>query len=456
MWQTLWKILKCSRGQMAIFVALIFQVLFVFFAMVINIGLLVHDKINLQNSVDLAAYYAASKQAEVLNALGHINFQIRQSYKLLAYRLRVVGGFGYIGHPAHDFYPGAYTESLHTAPIGEGSSVLIAEQPAVCITHRQWKDFADGERESLCRSATNVVTEIPSVPVIFALNPLNAATSNYIEQIKQQIGETCRRGGLANWRYAAMINYIFKRDVAKRKVGFLTLATSLAQTETNFKDLDGNDVKEGVIKTLTKNLTAGNRSGLSGEEIYFYNSLGSGAQNSRPQWIAEQTINPIIRYILHQTPQGTSCANYFETISTFPSDVNIADPGGAFRMYIGEPANTDINHSSKGFEKNPWHMAYVAVRAKTTPRLPFSPFGGAVELKAVAFAKPFGGRIGPWETVSWQRGADKSNPGARAIDPLAVPRNDRLQPSGNMAQDTIFLPNYSKYPGDKFGSAGSP
>ena len=56
---------------MAIFVALIFQVLFVFFAMAINIGLVVHDKINLQNSVDLAAYYAASKQAEVLNVIAH-------------------------------------------------------------------------------------------------------------------------------------------------------------------------------------------------------------------------------------------------------------------------------------------------------------------------------------------------------------------------------------------------
>ena len=51
--------LSNEKGQMAIFVALSFQVLFVFFAMVVNIGLIVHDKINLQNSVDLAAYYGA-------------------------------------------------------------------------------------------------------------------------------------------------------------------------------------------------------------------------------------------------------------------------------------------------------------------------------------------------------------------------------------------------------------
>ncbi|HEX4922761.1 MAG TPA: pilus assembly protein TadG-related protein, partial [Bdellovibrionales bacterium] len=48
-------IVSNRRGQMALFVALLFQILFVFFAMVVNVGLLVHDKINLQNSVDLGA-----------------------------------------------------------------------------------------------------------------------------------------------------------------------------------------------------------------------------------------------------------------------------------------------------------------------------------------------------------------------------------------------------------------
>ena len=64
---------KGERGQVALFIALIFQVLFIFFAMVINIGLLVHHKINLQNSVDLAAYYGAMKQAEMMNVVAHMS-----------------------------------------------------------------------------------------------------------------------------------------------------------------------------------------------------------------------------------------------------------------------------------------------------------------------------------------------------------------------------------------------
>ncbi|RYZ91686.1 MAG: hypothetical protein EOP06_06380 [Proteobacteria bacterium] len=85
------RIARGETGQMSIFIALIFQVLFVFFAMVINIGLIVHDKINLQNAVDLGAYYAAQRQAEILNEIAHINYQIRQDYKLLVWRYRVLG-----------------------------------------------------------------------------------------------------------------------------------------------------------------------------------------------------------------------------------------------------------------------------------------------------------------------------------------------------------------------------
>ena len=54
---------------------------YIFFALLINVGLLIHHKINLQHSTDLAAYYGAMKQAEEMNAIAHINFQMRQAWK---------------------------------------------------------------------------------------------------------------------------------------------------------------------------------------------------------------------------------------------------------------------------------------------------------------------------------------------------------------------------------------
>ena len=94
------KTLKNKNGQMAIFIAIIFQVLFVLFAMSINVALVVHDKVNLQNAVDLAAYYGAQKQAEMLNVIAHQNYQIRQAWKLLSWRYRVLGQYGVGGQPS--------------------------------------------------------------------------------------------------------------------------------------------------------------------------------------------------------------------------------------------------------------------------------------------------------------------------------------------------------------------
>ncbi len=75
--------------------------------------------------------------------------------------------------------------------------------------------------------------------------------------------------------------------------------------------------------------------------------------------------------------------------------------------YIGtrDPVNDPYNYSM-GVEKNPWCMAYMGVSVKTAPKIPFSPFG-SVTLKARAFYKPFGGRIGPWYYSRWPSGSDK-------------------------------------------------
>lgn len=72
--------------------------------MLINVGIFVHHKINLQNSVDLAAYYGAMKQAAV-NAIAHINFQIRQSMKLMTFRYRHLGQFGDLQYPGRPGNP---------------------------------------------------------------------------------------------------------------------------------------------------------------------------------------------------------------------------------------------------------------------------------------------------------------------------------------------------------------
>ncbi len=132
--------LKNRKGQIALFIALIFQILFMFFAMVINVGLLVHHKINLQNSADLAAYYGSMKQAESMNAIAHVNYQIRQSWKLLAWRYRML-------RTAGDFEEHPYDKVNRTLKGGDDDGINPSAQgfydaPSFCITYVPFKPTA--------------------------------------------------------------------------------------------------------------------------------------------------------------------------------------------------------------------------------------------------------------------------------------------------------------------------
>ncbi|MBU6375542.1 MAG: hypothetical protein KGQ59_06065, partial [Bdellovibrionales bacterium] len=65
---------------------LIATTFFLFFAFVVNTGMLVHAKINLQNAADVAAYAGASVQARQLDAIGALNYDLRRQYKRFLYR----------------------------------------------------------------------------------------------------------------------------------------------------------------------------------------------------------------------------------------------------------------------------------------------------------------------------------------------------------------------------------
>jgi Flp pilus assembly protein TadG len=166
---------------MAVFVALLFQVLFVFFAMIINVGLLVHDKINLQNSVDLAAIYAAQKQAEVLNAIAHTNYQIRQSWKLLAWRIYVEGDLGRDNHLVKRLRQNDFPEALDTNLV----------MPSVCVAHSDWSDTMKNTGNA-CKDAKIRIPTIPKVKVVFP-NPTNQMIDEFLERQKKIFQESSIR-----------------------------------------------------------------------------------------------------------------------------------------------------------------------------------------------------------------------------------------------------------------------
>jgi hypothetical protein len=410
---------KGERGQMAIFIALIFQVLFVLFAMAINVALVIHDKINLQNAVDIAAYYAAQRQAELLNVIAHENYMIRQSYKLLSWRYRALGAAGAAGHPWRS---------------GGGTEVEYGLEPAVCVVHAyNWRDT--DPKQELCRDPNVRIPPLPIVPIISPL-PFNAIFTAFSIQMRAQAARNCEALGGYNWWYSR-----------NRKQMIRGLAQGLSGgAGGDFTDLNGNSVKNGAGQTFSKNLTYSNQ-----QSIVSFDMMNSLQGVPREKWLSEVLIQPSILYV-DPSSSGGGCNGSAQSVSQLPREgfgeaAPVAQP-----LVPWSQSNFLVNNDyqfSLGVEKNPWVMAYVGIQAQTAPRQVFFPFGDAVMLRARAFAKPFGGRIGPWYGSRWPRNGTQS--GGEETDPL-VP--ERLGPNGDLvasANNRRRLPNYSRFPGDTLG-----
>ena len=67
---------RARAGQMAVVMALVLFTLVIFMAFATNMGILVNDRIRMQNAVDLGAYSGAHTQAQALNRMAYLNDEI--------------------------------------------------------------------------------------------------------------------------------------------------------------------------------------------------------------------------------------------------------------------------------------------------------------------------------------------------------------------------------------------
>jgi len=475
--------LRNSKGQVAIFVALIFQVLFVFFAMIVNVGLLVHHKINLQNSVDLAAYYGAMKQAESLNAIAHINYQIRQSFKLLTFRYQQLGSAGTVAsetnkHPYRNDGRGITRED----------DKPLDFDPAFCTSYTPW-ELVRGD-ESYCKDPQNLTVPLPGVPAFgraMGLTAFQGPIIAFAEELKKKSSQYCEYSMSMNWLQLAKFIAAYKYDVRNRKQLLLGIANELSKDDP--RDIQGDSIKEGVYKTLMRNLSYPNQEGLKARfgdkgtgsgnqevDFKFENSFANGdcrgnpTEVSPPGWMKEVFIFPVYAIFDGKCRASGNTkiefeAGYLNVKATpdispniraaFPELVPLATQ---LAEVASEFSTSDPNQlmfrTSMGFEKNPWCLGYVGVSAKTTPKIPFSPLG-SITMKATAFAKPFGGRIGPWYGTVWPSGSDQSDPAkpTDAVMPTRIAPQIQITSFDpkRLQQERRIFPNHSRYMGDTIG-----
>ncbi len=459
--------IKNRRGQVALFIALIFQILFLFFAMVINVGLLVHHKINLQNSVDLAAYYGAMKQAEGLNSVAHMNYQIRQSWKLLTWRYRMLGSGG-------EFHKHPYSKTRR-AIIGDPGDMInyadaeqaaFQETPAFCITYIPFKPMPAGENTCKDMAQNRGITVFSPPPIIAAHQVFSSVIKATSEALRDKVVERCKIFGAVNYEMLARFMVTYNLDQSDRMHAIALLSQGMSKSTEDFYDIDGENASGGIEKTLRNNLTSANNN--SELKVSIYNSLGSadcgidkGAGDDQPaKWLTTTKIYPAFAYTdtdcsaskIRTVPRvlTNSAADFPKHLAGLPNEqtVRTLAPWVGYRSDIKDRFNFSL-----GVEKNPWCMAYVGVSASTVPKIPFSPFGG-VKLSARAFYKPFGGRVGPWYKEGWARGSKLSDVGDK-IDKNVPPRVADLSElqglNGDITQLRNRAANYARFVGDIIG-----
>lgn len=231
----------------------------------------------------------------------------------------------------------------------------------------------------------------------------------------------------------------YKIDVAQRKMLAISLARRISEPKDTMKDLDNELIKTGIENTLKKNLTYQNKDSVT---IEIENSLSNekcgnpGDKDMPPRWLAEKFFWPIYWCFVSKCEGETTEYTGLPVVSNpfhpgadakIVSAANQADWKPLMQEvfpFLEEPlgiAKLNYYKSTSGFERNPWCMSYVAVKAKAKPKIPFSLPFGQVEIEARAFAKPFGATMGPWEKSRWSQSSKNSDSGD-VVDPVLPPR----------------------------------
>ena len=449
-----------ATGQLSIFAILIFQTLFMFFAMSLNIALVVHDKINLQNSVDIAAYYGAMKQAEMLNAIAHINYQIRQSWKLLVWRYRVLGSIGTI-----NAYPSSHASNMDTEYRPITYPGRLPGPYFFCLGHDEWGKYIgrlSSAQDLLCTKMNHAISSMTVPAVTGTLGSFIGMLTGVRDMAiatNTRLRDMCNIYGYNSWLFGVMSVVHFRRDQNARKYMMHELARVMSGARFNHphgSDIDGNSIEMGVRKTFIKNLSFINKNSFnkSTSKLKHFNSLSNPQPRSPGNWLIDQPFYDMALYS-RIFRQGSDCKKELSFLYTPPPSATgpqVATLLNEIAPLGSDPwpqcAQTKKCLPSAGMKKEKNFIIFYSLKAEIDyGNQIFLPFSQNITLKARAFAKPFGGRIGP----DTHENGDRADP---RLPPHPPPPHMPTSLS-EMDFDINYAPNYSRYPGDPYGLRSS-
>lgn len=421
-----------QQGQISIFFSASLVVLVSIIAFVINIGLFVKAKINLQNATDAAAFSGAAVQARQLTKIAYLNWEMRNIYKEWMYKYYVIGnlnivdvknagngGSGTVSYrmePDENAITGAVVEDRYNIPAVcvhlEGSETNICRRyaipglpefgssnlPGAEEASRAFMDLLIGTKIDDCveRTKLNML-----VATTWAYNVLGLNTDDTLGQRGPAILAD-RQGAWPKAVELAMrirnLEFAMNRPPETRRVCNQPGATEKISCNTAITQIT--DENKLGNERLVKAFYAGYRNiggSYEGDEMKNSFTLTEIPPKFKPDEPATSASNLLIpsekignykKYFVDLKLMMVNYAIFYAAmIPRADGDVSGAcDVSKAAIPVPGYPL---------GFYKNPDLVTYYAVRGEAVFEGMFNPFNDDIRMTAYAAAKPFGGRIGP-------------------------------------------------------------
>lgn len=429
--------IKGNRGQLSIFMGITLILVMGMLAFIVNVGLFVKAKINLQNATDAAAYAGAATQARQLTNIAYVNWEMRNTYKEWMFKYYVLGQLGLFPYNlAEDKLTGGQIVSfkLPTPPVSGATFKDLYNVPSICIHNN---------------SKTNIcpIFSLPGIPRFAAIGVAGISEIHeaFVDKLAEEKGKDCSIRSKMNYLTALTWAYGSGKEdmpeaplIATNRPGAWPEALELAMRMRNLEMIVNRPAIAKITRQSVVQLQNVNgQIGLNERPLKAfwsaYRNLSGGAYKdnksndelTRNFELSELAPNPFLANPLSASgflipdkfSYGDSgikaTSKQYLDLQLMP--LNLATMFSTFADTATNNAGMDgvvmdatcgvsktampVPGYIMGFVKNPKVLTYYAVKAQSKFIGLFAPFRGDIEagitLTAYAAAKPFGGRIGP-------------------------------------------------------------
>lgn len=361
-----------------------------FFAFVVNTGMLVNAKINLQNATDLAAYAGAAVQARTLNQISYLNYEMRRQYKKFLFRYYVMGNMSQDPFPRAPGGGKTVPEWGPTAGIGYGA-------PTVCMIFNASDNFCH----------LNKLPKI-TIPTGNKLDTINETLISQLKAIEAIRKDNCLKIGFTNT--AVMRLWLWNTDPNLDKIQE-ALTPELQRSVNTIRGLAfglGLIPRELILRERIRTLNDYvNQAPAKGVKLDTLGALQGGQDPATHERTIQAFLSAYYTLGNHAFPSDEIVMDELTPSTLLKlNDIKARFDAYAIDFRLDDPSadssdcspfvtvDTLRKDAVFGVAKDREVLTYYAVRLKAKAKIMFSPFGD-VELKAYAAAQPFGSRIGP-------------------------------------------------------------